>query len=83
MAADPTSIGLQAIVVTADLNAETLRLTPQKLKLIYLRKQLYWPNGKRIQAVNLHSDHPLRKQFSQAVLGSLPADAVFARMQAS
>ncbi len=76
MAADRTSIGLQAIVVAADVNAETLKLTPQKLKLIYLRKQLYWPNGQRIQAVNLHTENPLRKQFSQAVLGNLPAEQV-------
>jgi ABC-type phosphate transport system substrate-binding protein len=76
MAEDRVPIGSQAIVVAANLNAEMLKLTPQKLKLIYLRKQLYWPNGKPIQPVNLYTEHPLRKQFSQTVLGSLPAEQV-------
>jgi ABC-type phosphate transport system substrate-binding protein len=76
MAEDRAAIGEQAIVVAAKLNAEALKLTPQKLKLIYLRKQMFWPNGKPIQPVNLQTEHPLRKQFSQTVLGSLPAEQV-------
>jgi len=65
-----------AVVVPANQSAETLHLIPSKLKLVYLRKQLYWPDGKRIQPVNLQTEHPLRAQFSQIVLGSLPAEQI-------
>lgn len=43
-----------------------------KLKLIYLRKQRYWPKGVAIKPVNLNSTHPLRDYFSNSVLGSSP-----------
>jgi ABC-type phosphate transport system substrate-binding protein len=42
------------------------------LALIFLRKKLYWSNGQPIQAVNLPTEHSLRRQFSVSVLGSLP-----------
>lgn len=61
-----------AVVIPAQHATNNLNLTPNSLKLIYLRKQLYWPNGKRIMPVNLHTEHPLRSQFSLSVLGSLP-----------
>lgn len=61
-----------AVVVSAQQVTDNLNLTPNSLKLIYLRKQLYWPSGKRIVPVNLHTEHPLRSRFSQSVLGSLP-----------
>ena len=61
-----------AVVIPTQQTTDNLNLTPNSLKLIYLRKQLYWPNGKRIVPVNLHTEHPLRSQFSQSVLGSLP-----------
>ncbi len=61
-----------AVVVSAQQTTDNLKLTPNSLKLIYLRKQLYWPSGKRIVPVNLHTEHPLRSRFSQSVLGSLP-----------
>lgn len=63
-----------AIVVAANQDVDALQLTPNKIKLIFLRKQLYWPNGKRVQSVNLQAEHPLRTQFSQAVLGSMPSE---------
>ena len=61
-----------AVVVSAQQTTDNLKLSPNNLKLIYLRKQLYWPDGKRIMPVNLHTEHPLRSRFSQSVLGSLP-----------
>lgn len=61
-----------AVVIPTQQNLDVLKLTPNSLKLIYLRKQLYWPSGKRIAPVNLHTEHPFRSQFSQSVLGSLP-----------
>lgn len=65
-----------AVVVPAQEQAEALKLTPGSLKLIYLRKQLYWPNGKRIVPFNLQSEHVLRSQFALAVLGSLPKQQI-------
>lgn len=65
-----------AVIVPTQEQAEKLKLTPSSLKLIYLRKQLFWPNGKRIIPVNLQSEHNLRNQFSQAVLGSLPKQQI-------
>lgn len=65
-----------AVIVPAQEQADKLKLTPSSLKLIYLRKQLFWPNGKRIIPVNLQSEHNLRNQFSQAVLGNLPKQQI-------
>ena len=65
-----------AVVVPAQEDVEKLKLTPNSLKLIYLRKQLYWPNGKRIVPVNLQSEHVLRNQFSLALLGTLPKQQI-------
>ncbi len=72
MAEDQANTGVLAIVIPANQTVNSLNLTPEKLQLIYLRKQLYWPNGKRIQPINLRSDHHLRQQFSQTILGNLP-----------
>lgn len=65
-----------AVVVSAEEQVEKLKLTPSSLKLIYLRKQLYWPNGKHVVPVNLHAEHTLRGQFSQMVLGRLPKQQI-------
>ena len=61
-----------AIVVASSQNLDDLKLAPNQLNLIYWRKQLYWPKGLRIKPVNLSTEHALRLQFSQAVLGSMP-----------
>lgn len=61
-----------AIIVASNQNIEELKLTPNDLSLIYWRKQLYWPKGQRIKPINLRSEHHLRQQFSQTILGSLP-----------
>jgi ABC-type phosphate transport system substrate-binding protein len=61
-----------AIIVASHQNIEDLKFVPNQLSLIYWRKQLFWPKGVRIKPVNLSSEHPLRQQFSQAVLGSPP-----------
>lgn len=65
-----------AVIVSTQEQAEKLKLTPGSLKLIYLRKQLFWPNGVRIAPVNLKSEHSLRAQFSLAVLGNLPKQQI-------
>jgi len=66
-AADSGSI---AIIAPADFSSRNL--SRAELGLIFLRKKLYWPNGKRMRPANLPPQHELRKQFSQQILGSLP-----------
>lgn len=61
-----------AIIVASNQSIDDLKLVPNQLSLIYWRKQLYWPKGLRIKPINLITEHPLRQQFSQAVLGSAP-----------
>jgi ABC-type phosphate transport system substrate-binding protein len=61
-----------AVIVASNQNSDDLKLVPNQLSLIYWRKQLYWPKGLRIKPVNLSTEHPLRLQFSQAILGSAP-----------
>ena len=65
-----------AIVIASEQNVNNLKLTTENLNLIYWRKQQFWPQGLRIQPVNLRSQHPLRIQFSQSILGSLPEEQV-------
>ena len=62
-----------AIAVIVPNEQPTKSLSMPELKLIYLRKKDYWANGKRIHAVNLPADHPIRIQFSNKILGSLPS----------
>jgi ABC-type phosphate transport system substrate-binding protein len=65
-----------AIVVASNQNVDELKLASNQLSLIYWRKQLYWPKGLRIKPVNLSTEHPLRLQFSQSVLGSAPKSQI-------
>ncbi len=48
----------------------------EELARIYQRKQRFWKNGTQIIPVNLSVEHPLRRRFSQLVLGALPEDLV-------
>lgn len=50
-------------------------LSAGEVALIYRRKQNFWADGKRIHPVNLPPSHPLRRSFSQNVLG-LPPEAL-------
>ena len=59
-------------VIAIIANRDVLSVSSDELGLIYWRKQLYWEQGQRIKPVNLRPEHPLRQQFSQIILGSLP-----------
>lgn len=59
------------IVVAAPGNAER-RLTREAAARIFMRKQNFWESGARAQPVNLPATHPLRRQFSQTILGMPP-----------
>lgn len=73
LAANAEESPILAVIVSSDSNiAPVTALAPNELRLIYWRKQQYWPNGSRIYATNLHAEHPLRLLFSNAVLNSLP-----------
>ncbi len=65
-----------AIVVSSNQNSDDLKLAHNQLSLIYWRKQLYWPKGQRIKPVNLSTEHALRLQFSQKILGSAPKSQI-------
>lgn len=39
---------------------------------VYKRKRLLWPDGRRMQPVNLPADHPLRRRFNDALLQLSP-----------
>jgi ABC-type phosphate transport system substrate-binding protein len=49
-------------------------LSSENLALIFKRKRNFWDNGERIQPVNLPPAHPLRRAFSQQVLGRSPEE---------
>lgn len=68
---DARATGLPFAVITAPGITEN-RLSPKTIALIYRRKQNYWDNGTRIQPVNLPPAHPLRRAFSQSILGHPP-----------
>ena len=46
--------------------------TASEISLIFMRKKLFWPNGKRIRPANMPVNHPWRIMFSNQLLGSLP-----------
>lgn len=58
--------------VIAASGASDHRLTRETVALIFRRKLVYWEGGQRIQPVNLPPVHPLRRNFSLAVLGQPP-----------
>lgn len=61
---------LLAVVVAKDIAIKNFN--QRELMLVFKKKLTLWENGQRIQAVNLPPEHPARKQFSMAVLKSLP-----------
>jgi len=63
---------LIAVVVSATSPATRLGLP--ELALIYRRKQLFWPDGTKINPVNLPVTNALRRTFSDVVLDASPDD---------
>jgi ABC-type phosphate transport system substrate-binding protein len=62
----------EAVAVIVNKSLAISSLSPVELSLIFWRKKLYWADGKRMHPLNLPTDNPLRRQFSQRILGSLP-----------
>lgn len=61
-----------AVIVASD--AKDQHPSRDAIALIYRRKQLFWSDGTRIQPVNLPPAHPLRREFSECLLGQTPED---------
>ena len=64
----------ERIAIIVGKTAVQERVTPEELARIYLRQRLVWSNGIRVVPTNLPVAHPLRRSFSQQVLGALPED---------
>jgi hypothetical protein len=63
-----------AFVVVAAAGATERHLSREAVARLFMRRQLYWDGGLRAQPVNLPARHPLRRLFSQNLLGSRPED---------
>ncbi|CAN5879964.1 ABC transporter substrate-binding protein [soil metagenome] len=61
-----------SFVVIASPGVTEHHLSRETLRRIFTRKQALWPSGVHIQPVNLPADHPLRRAFSQSILGGPP-----------
>ena len=59
-------------VIAAPGHGKNLR--KDDLALIYKRKKQFWADGSKVQPVNLPASSPLRREFSQAVLGASPEE---------
>lgn len=64
----------QALAIVVARNFAEKSISSRDLLLIYKRKLMFWHSGARIHPVNLPSDEAARKQFSLAVLKSLPEE---------
>jgi hypothetical protein len=63
--------GAIAVIVAPGHGASVKK---DELALIFKRKKLFWPDGSRIQPVNLPAANSLRHAFSLAVLGASPEE---------
>lgn len=59
-------------VIVSPVTAKSLK--KDALALLYKRKKLFFGDGVKAQPVNLPASHPLRRAFSQAVLGHTPEE---------
>lgn len=55
-------------------NATHPSLDKETLARIFLRKKILWDNGEPIAPVNLAASHPMRRRFSEQVLGLTPEE---------
>lgn len=62
----------EAIAVIVAPQHSDARFNLGDLALVFRRKRQYWPDGSRIQAVNLAAEDPVRVAFSRAVLSADP-----------
>jgi hypothetical protein len=70
VSAESPAVPVIAVVVGAGQVAESV--DAETVALIFKRRKQLWSDGRRIVAVNLPADHPLRRRFSRAILGLSP-----------
>ena len=70
--ADVTEQAVIAVIVAR--NAPGQFLDKKALDHIFLRKTTLWANGETIRPVNLSGAHPLRRLFSERVVGLEPEE---------
>jgi len=63
-----------AVISAPGTTEHERHLARETVALMFRRKQNFWDNGVRVQAVNLPAAHPLRRAFSVAILGQAPED---------
>lgn len=73
MLASPPAWCESALAVIVSVHQADTPLDLDELALIYARKRQFWPDGRRIQPINLAAEHPLRLRFSRAVFKAPPA----------
>jgi ABC-type phosphate transport system substrate-binding protein len=61
------------VVIVAG-NAPHTPMDKETLARIFLRKKTFWDNGEAIVPVNLSASHPLRRLFSEQILGLDPEE---------
>lgn len=76
LASGPASAGPEPddFVVIVAGNAPHESLDQETLARIFLRKKTFWDNGEAIVPVNLSASHPLRRLFSEQILGLEPEE---------
>ena len=70
--ADVTKQAVIAVIVAQ--NAPGQALDKKALDHIFLRKTTLWANGETIRPVNLSGTHPVRRLFSERVVGLEPEE---------
>jgi ABC-type phosphate transport system substrate-binding protein len=70
----PVAAAEQVLAVVVAKNFPEKSISARELLLIYKKKLMFWNSGTRIHPVNLPADEAARKQFSLAVLKSLPEE---------
>lgn len=68
----PAHADNEVLAIIVQRSQVTHQINNAELALIFWRKKLYWADNKRMQPVNLATNHPARRLFSQRILGSLP-----------
>jgi ABC-type phosphate transport system substrate-binding protein len=64
----------ERLVVIMASDAPHPSLDRETLARIFLRKKTLWDNGEPVAPVNLAASHPMRRLFSQQVLGLTPEE---------
>lgn len=63
------SQGNEPLVLIANKSVSVTNISKQNLRRIYLGEKQNWDDGKKLIAVNLPANHPLRQKFQSKVLG--------------